>query len=260
MRQPLIRVTLALLPVLLLAGGLFAVLVHCTPPPVPPPPPPVTLPPPAKQESADAIRERKRRFVAMLLPIVQEENRRLLVDRERITRIEDELAHEDDISRDDFEWLKHMAGHYNLDPKARRNTEFFRSLRRRVDAVPAALVIAQAAIESGWGRSQVTREANNFFGHYCYEAGCGTPAPGAGDLRVFASPGDSVRAYMHNLNSHAAYRPLRKKREELRARSQRMTGQALAPALTAYSERGDAYVADVLAMIRANDLDSLPNL
>ena len=30
--------------------------------------------------------------------------------------------------------------------------------------VPASVTIAQAILESGWGRSQLTRQANNFFG------------------------------------------------------------------------------------------------
>lgn len=257
------RQIVAVTAFVLVLGGSVALfsslLAHCTPPPAPPPPP-VVLPPPVKAETIEQIRERKRLFVALLLPMVQAENARLLVDRERINRIEQELAGEDDISREDFEWLKQMATDYDLDPAARRNPEFFASLRRRVDIVPSSLLVAQAAIESGWGRSQITREANNFFGHYCYGKGCGVPAPGAGDLRVFDSPEDSVKAYMHNINSHGAYRALRTQREKLRSQSRQITGTALAGSLTAYSERGDAYVADVKAMIRANQLDQLPNL
>ena len=152
-----------------------------------------------------------------------------------------------------------MAGDYDLDPKARRNAEFFESLRRRVDVVPAGLIIAQAALESGWGRSQVTRESNNFFGHYCYGKDCGVPAPGAGDLRVFASPDESVQAYMHNLNSHPAYKELRRHRGEVRARGHRPAASLLANDIDAYSERGDAYIADVQSVIRGNDLDALPD-
>lgn len=256
------RAPLALALAAVAAGGLLfaGVLWHCGTPPPPAPPPPVVLPPPVKTETVEQIRERKKLFVALLLPLVQAENARLLVDRERINRIEQELAGEDDISREDFEWLKQMATDYDLDPAARRNPEFFASLRNRVDIVPAGLLVAQAAIESGWGRSQIARESNNYFGHYCYGNGCGVPAPGAGDLRVFDDPGHSVRAYMHNINSHPAYRALRAERAALRKASRQITGTALAGKLTAYSERGDAYVADVKAMIRANDLDTLPNL
>ena len=243
----------------ILAGSaLFAlVLWFATPPP---PPPAVTLPTPTQTETPEQIRERKQLFIALLLPIIQAENKRLLTDRVRITRIEQELTVKDEISRDDFEWLKKMAGDYNLDPAARRNSEFFNSLRRRVDIVPSALIIAQAAIESGWGRAQITRVANNFFGHYCYEKACGSPAPGAGDLRTFKTPADSVRAYMHNLNSHPAYRQLRTQREYVRVAGQPLTGSALADYLTAYSERGDAYITDIHTVIRDNLLDDLPNL
>lgn len=250
-----------LIAVLLSLAGLaaFVLLLRlATPPPVPPPPP-VVLPPPSPTETAEDILERKRLFIALLLPIIQAENRRLLTDRERITRIEGELANDDDIGKDDFDWLKQMAGDYDLDPKARRNSEFFNSLRQRVDVVPASLIIAQAAVESGWGRSQVTRDANNFFGHYCYGKDCGVPAPGEGDLRVFETPADSVVAYMHNLNSHAAYRPLRRLRLEMRTAGQRPTGLRLSEGITAYSERGAAYVADVQSVIRSNDLDALPD-
>lgn len=220
---------------------------------------PFVLPPPSSLETAEEIRERKRLFIAQLLPLVQEANRELEEDRARIDRIETELMGEDDISQDDFEWLKDMARDYELDPKARRNPEFFASLRERVDMVPASLAIAQAAIESGWGRSQVTREANNFFGHYCYGTDCGLPAPGSGDLRTFSSPAASVDAYIHNLNSHAAYRQYRLKRAELRASGNEPDGHVLAGTLTAYSERGDAYISDIRAVIRANKLDDLPN-
>lgn len=240
-------------------AGFVLLLQHATPAAIPPPaaPPPVTLPPPSPGETAREILERKRLFVALLLPVIQAENARLLTDRRRIARIEQELSHDDEISRDDFDWLKQLAEHYELDPKARRNSEFFESLRQRVDRVPASLIIAQAALESGWGRSEVTRESHNYFGHYCFDKGCGVAAPGAGDLRRFDSVEASVQAYMHNLNSHPAYHGLRAHRAELRARGRRPAGSELAGDLTAYSERGAAYVADVRGIIHGNDFDAL---
>ncbi|MFZ5724504.1 MAG: glucosaminidase domain-containing protein [Pseudomonadota bacterium] len=252
MRPGLLFITLG---TVLAGAGLFgAVLWHCTPVPAPPP---VVMPLPTPGETPEEIAERKRLFIDLLLPLIRAENRRLLDDRARIDRIERELANEDDISREDFEWLKNMAGRYNLDPAARRNPDFFDSLRRRVDTLPASMIIAQAALESGWGRSPVTRESNNFFGHYCYEPDCGVPAPGSGDLRVFKSPADSVRAYMHNLNSHRAYADLRKRRAAMRAAGWPVSGSALIQALGSYSERGQAYIDDLATLIRENELDLL---
>ncbi len=247
------RLVFAVVFLLMLLAGFFAVLQHCTPEPTPP----VVLPAPAAGETPEQIAERKRLFIALLLPIIQHENRRLLRERERLSRIERDLSNEDDISRDDFDWLKQLATEYALDPAARRNPEFFRSMRARIDELPASLIIAQAALESGWGRAEISRDSNNYFGHYCFDKGCGTPAPGPGDLRKFDSLQDSVAAYMHNLNSHPAYAALRRQRAQLHATDKTVTGTILADGLQRYSEHGDAYVADVKQMIRDNALDAL---
>lgn len=49
---------------------------------------------------------------------------------------------------------------------------------QRAFGVPASITIAQAILESGWGRSELTRTANNYFGVKCtpkaspYQSGC----------------------------------------------------------------------------------------
>lgn len=246
------RFVLAMVLLLVPLAGFVEALRHCAPEPLP-----VVLPAPDPGETPGQIAERKRLFVALLLPIIQQENRRLLRDRDRLARVERELASADEISRNDFDWLKQLAADYALDPAARQNPEFFRSMRARVDMLPAALIIAQAALESGWGRAEVSRNGHNFFGHYCFDQDCGTPAPGPGDLRQFDSPRDSVQAYMHNLNSHPAYAALRRQRAQMQAAGKAASGALLADGLLHYSERGEAYVADVKQMIRDNDLDAL---
>ena len=70
---------------------------------------------------------------------------------------------------------------------------------------------------------------------------------------------DSVRSYMVNLNRHASYKGLRKRRAELREHSLIVTGSALAPALASYSERGMEYVSDILSIINFNELSGLDN-
>jgi hypothetical protein len=49
--------------------------------------------------------------------------------------------------------------------------------------VPAAVTIAQAILESGWGRSGLTTEANNFFGMKCF----GGPGPLASGCRSYGT-------------------------------------------------------------------------
>jgi Bax protein len=64
-----------------------------------------------------------------------------------------------------------------------------------------------------------------------------------------------VRAYVHNLNTHPPYREFRVLRERLRARGERLSGLRLADALGEYSERAAAYVVEIKAMIRQNELE-----
>ena len=123
--------------------------------------------------------------------------------------------------------------------------------------MPEWLALMQAANESAWGTSRFAREGNNFFGQWCFRKGCGIVpsrrAKGAThEVAAFKSPAESVRAYMHNLNTGKAYRYLRKIRTGLRRQGKPLTAEVLAAGLDHYSERGHAYVEDLRRMIRVN--------
>ena len=137
-----------------------------------------------------------------------------------------------------------------------------RRLLQRVDVVPPGLVLAQAANESAWGTSRFSREGNNLFGQWTYDADKGLVPrrrrEGADHyVRVFSGPRESVRAYLLNLNTNAAYSAFREMRAYLRESGQALDPVVLAGGLEAYSERGRAYVADIRQMIRHNDLGRL---
>jgi Bax protein len=92
--------------------------------------------------------------------------------------------------------------------------------------------------------------------------GCGLvpdsrPAGARHEVAAFDSPAQSVERYIRNLNSHEAYRDLRLKRSELRENEELITGLELAEGLTQYSQRGRAYIRELQAMIRFNELDVL---
>ena len=131
----------------------------------------------------------------------------------------------------------------------------------RVDVVPPSLSLAQAASESGWGTSRFAAEGNSLFGQWTWGKGL-KPAEQRtsklGDYRVaaFDSTGQAAFSYALNLNTAPAYRDLRLKRAELRRQNLRMSGTVLADTLAKYSERGQAYVNDLKALIRTNRLDA----
>ncbi|GAL25529.1 putative Bax protein [Vibrio variabilis] len=67
---------------------------------------------------------------------------------------------------------KRLGKLYNLEP-TNVDYEWLESMLTRVDVLPEALVLTQAANESAWGTSRFAKEANNYFGQWCYSKGCG---------------------------------------------------------------------------------------
>ena len=128
---------------------------------------------------------------------------------------------------------------------------------RRVDVIPKELVMMQAANESAWGTSRFARIGLNFFGQWCFSEGCGLVPnrrnQGAKhEVAVYQSVQEAVDAYFYNINTHNAYRELRDIRAELRQAQQPLTAKALAYGLMSYSERGEAYIEELHAMIDHN--------
>lgn len=152
-----------------------------------------------------------------------------------------------------------LANNYfmlDFDPE---KDEDWNELLERVDTVPVSLALAQAAKESGWGTSRFAANANNYFGLWCFEPGCGEVprqrrAGASHEIAAFNSPAESVQSYLRNLNRHRAYAGLRDIRARMRKEGAPLDGIELAAGLGQYSERGQTYVKEIRSMIRFNDL------
>ncbi|MGS2723456.1 glucosaminidase domain-containing protein [Porticoccus sp. GXU_MW_L64] len=194
--------------------------------------------------------ERKQAFVAYLLPLVEAENARINSQR---TALQCLLGKSQGLSSREQNWLQTLASEYRVTEFAPNKENTWQALLRKVDRLPASLVLAQGANESAWGTSRFAREANNLFGLWCFEPGCGLvplnrPQGSTYEVQRFVAPEDSVRSYMRTLNSHRAYQPLR----AIRAQAAVPTGVALAEGLGEYSIRGEAYIEELQQMIRYN--------
>lgn len=207
------------------------------------------------------IAERKQAFFEFLAPIVVAENQRVLKQRERLLGLAEKMRDGERVGWLDRRWLDSLAAEYDVGqdpdtpPESRLGT--LALLEQRVDEVPVPLALVQAATESGWGRSRFATEANNLFGHWCYQPGCGLVPErrnvGAGhEVAAFDSVAQSVRRYVRNLNTHDAYAPLRSIRARMRENGEPPTAMALAEGLTRYSERREDYVAEIKTVIRVN--------
>jgi len=128
----------------------------------------------------------------------------------------------------------------------------------RVDAVPVSLALAQAIVESGWGTSRFARQGNALFGQWAWSEHKGIkpyePSNDRAVVRSFPTLFDSVRAYMHNLNTHFAYEEWRLARAENRNLDQSALALRLIPELERYSEDGQIYIRKLGNLIRTNNL------
>lgn len=203
------------------------------------------------------VERKKEVFLRMVLPLVLMVNERLLEQRERLVALQKKIEAGQSIGREQRAWLNEMYRTYKVEPG-----EMDRLLLR-VDVVPPSLALAQAAIESGWGTSRFAREGNALFGQWVW----GDDADGivpekrqegkTHKIRAFDTPLEAVAAYIKNLNTHRAYRKLRRMRADLRAQGAGLNGLTLAGGLEAYSEKGQAYVDLVRQIIAANELRPL---
>ncbi len=198
------------------------------------------------------VAARKASFFSAVLPLVLLVNEEILAERQRLEALHAKHLAGDRLSLADNAWLAGLANKYAVDEVD------FAVLLRRVDAVSPALTLAQAAEESGWGRSRFAQEGNALFGQRTWVRGAGIVPAGRGkgqryEVRAFTTLLDSVRAYARNLNTHRSYADLRQLRATMR-RAGNVDPSVLATALLSYSERGEAYVDNLQAIIRANSL------
>ncbi len=159
-------------------------------------------------------------------------------------------------------WLEALARRYGLKLDL-ADPAMLQELDARVDGVPVSLALAQAAMESGWGTSQFADLGNALFGQWTWGDDGITPTQqrtgerGNYKVKAFARPDQSVAAYLHNLNTHPSYAELRRLRAWYRARERQASGHVLAAGLRSYSERGQAYVEELRAIIAKTHLASV---
>lgn len=129
---------------------------------------------------------------------------------------------------------------------------------KRIDTVPTSMALAQAALESGWGKSRFAKEANNLFGHWTY-SGVGLMPQNrvlgkTHMIRVFPSLQKSVNAYMLNLNTNDAYSIFRERRYQARLSGKVFNGMDAAKTMVNYSELKEEYIKMIREMIEQNNL------
>ena len=201
--------------------------------------------------SVKSVASRKNLFFKTVLPLVLIVNEWLTDTRRDVKRLHERVKAGDQLTSAEHRRLDRLFTTFRVE---QRN---FDKLVRRADVVPVALALGQAAIESGWGMSRFAQQGNALYGQWTWAKRRGlvpeARAEGAShSVRAFGQLADSVAAYMRNLNTHPAYADFRRMREAMRRNGEPPKSEELAWTLHSYSQRGLAYVEDILKVIRQN--------
>lgn len=205
--------------------------------------------------------ERVQLFIDTLRPLVEQKNALLLSTRDRLLQIKSELDQKHELGYLDREQMDRLREDFSVTKEDYpSDAKAIEVLLLRVDMIPPAMVLAQAAIESGWGTSLFAQEGNNLFGEWCFSRGCGIvptrrAASAKHEVRKFDSIEDSLNSYYRNINTNSAYRALRDIRAKIRNDEKTFKAAVLVEGLGKYCGRGPVYITEVRSLIRANNLE-----
>jgi Bax protein len=204
------------------------------------------------------VTQKKHAFFAYLQPEIQRQNKIVLKEREMVFALQELFLQQQEFNKHQLEVFNNLAKKYRVSSDETLSVEqTLETLIRRVDTIPEALILVQAANESGWGASRFAQQGYNFFGLWCFKKGCGFVPRQRNDgaeheVAKFTDLSHAVMTYVRNINRHYAYKELRVIRQELRQADKPVTAIALAVGLSSYSERGQEYIDELLSMLRVN--------
>jgi Bax protein len=208
---------------------------------------------------ADVI-EKKRAFFAYLQPEIQRQNKIVIKERQMVFALQAVLLQQKVFNEHQQKVFNKLIAKYQFSGDKELSLELtLAMLIRRVDTIPEALILVQAANESGWGVSRFAQQGYNFFGLWCFKKGCGfvprqRDEDAEHEVAKFRDLSHAIMTYIRNLNRHYAYKDLRVIRENLRQEDKLVTAKALASGLSSYSERGQAYIDELISMLRVNKI------
>jgi len=195
---------------------------------------------------------RKEYLIGMLLPMVLKSNCDIAAERRLLKRIKKTRWW---LSGKEKRLLKMLAAKYRVE--AGDYNTMTEELLVKVDVLPPSLVLAQAAIESGWGTSRFAVDGNNLFGLRT-PSGPGMVPKEQDEGKVFrVSRFDDLQSnidyYLWTINTHPKYEELRLIRSGLPCPYDPIL---LAGGLRHYSETGGRYVKKIIRIIEYNGLQA----
>jgi len=207
----------------------------------------------------DYLNSNKKEFVKTVLPIIINENQKIIVTREFLNDLKIKLQTFKTINNNEISKLNKIAKKFNIKYSNKHKLDLIEEILANVDIIPNSIALAQAAIESGWGKSRFAKEYNALFGEYTYDQNKGVvPLEREhGDkhlIKSFTSYNNSVSSYFKNINSHNAYKEFRDVRNIMRSKNNFSNISLLLNKLNAYAEDNN-YVSNLHLVIEKNNFN-----
>lgn len=203
--------------------------------------------------------EAKNYFFNHMYNLIENENDKIKDERNFVRNILTSNILSIDFDSPSFQRLLDLKQKYKI-----KNIYTLQEYLKKIDIVPPSLALAQAALESAWGKSRFVKEASNIFGHWTYNPEIGLlPKRRSLDsshfIRIFNNLKESTSAYMLNLNRNFAYRSFQEKRFEQRLNNQKADGLTLSQTMLNYSGIAEDYLIILKNMILQNNLQAYDN-
>ena len=210
------------------------------------------------------ISKRKKEFINIVLPIIVDQNLKIIALRQKLIDSKKYLNQNKTLSQTDQSFLENLANRYSIATKNRHKIDIINDLLISIDIIPNSIALAQAANESGWGSSRFATEYNALFGEYTYDNKTGIVPFQREEgkkhlIKYFTTIDKSVESYFANINSHYAYSKFRKLRKILRDQNNSFNVNLLVNKLDVYAE-DSGYVDNIVAIINDNKLTQYDNI
>ena len=213
--------------------------------------------------------QRHKFFLMILLPLALETNRKIEIERRVITYLEHKhLSGKLDTS--DSEIIENLGRKYDIFtrlPPPGRTERILTELKTKVDIIPPSVLLASAAINTGWGEAGFLEKSNNLYKELVWNTNEGLkPTEETKDdsyrIKIYPSLAASMEAYALKLNSSVDYQEFRDARQNLRYRNSTVDGRFLAPYLILASPLPNfAGLLDyTITFYRLNELDKYARL
>jgi Bax protein len=189
-------------------------------------------------------------FICKMLPKAIRLEKLIFIQRIELQKL---IANENKgLTSEEKDWISELKKSYKLSEQSS-----LAQLLARVDIVPLALMLAQAAIETNWGQSRAAQQAQNYFGiHGSFKTDECLPALGNASvcIKKYESMDESISDYLYFLNTVTSAENFRQMRLKMRQLKQSLDPVKLSSTLLMYSEIGWKYAKLIQQVIVGQNL------